>query len=202
MSDSTQPTPLSRKEKKFNKIDEYVKNHYKEEPNSLYALLEVQAKERRDGIFDRRQVVENCEYKVELIPKYDFTLGEFNIEDLDEYIDETDITFQEKLFEYIDRMGIKDSEFYNSLNLSKQMFSKLRSNKFYQPSRNTVMASCIRLRLNLTEANDLMGRAGFAFSPNNKADMVVKGCIEHKIYDVELVEDYLQSKDIPTLLKY
>lgn len=201
MPDSIQPTPLSRKEKKFNKLDEYLAKHYTTETNSLYTLLQEQAKEKRDGIFARRQGA-NCKISYHIMGSIDISFNEFSIDDLDEYIEETDVTFQEKLLEYIDRMGIKDSEFYNSLNLSKQMFSKLRSNKFYQPSRNTVMASCIRLRLNLTEANDLMGRAGFAFSPNNKADMVVKGCIEHKIYDVELVEDYLQSKDIPTLLKY
>lgn len=201
MPDLTQPTPLSRKEKKFNKLDEYLAKHYTTETNSLYTLLQEQAKEKRDGIFSRRQGA-NCKISYNIMGSIDISFNEFSIDDLDEYIEETDVTFQEKLLEYIDRMGIKDSEFYNSLNLSKQMFSKLRSNKFYQPSRNTVMASCIRLRLNLTEANDLMGRAGFAFSPNNKADMVVKGCIEHKIYDVELVEDYLQSKDIPTLLKY
>lgn len=201
MTQETTPA-LSRLQKKINYINEYIEKHYTTDTsNSLYALLEAQAKERRDGIFARRR-------KDKETPETDtnsdyIEYREINIwDEIIEKIDENDLTFQEKLLAYIDRMGIKDSEYYNSLNLSKQMFSKLRSNKFYQPSRNTVMASCIRLHLDLMEANDLMGRAGFAFSPINLPDMVVKGCIEHKVYDLEFIESVLQEKNQPTLLKY
>ena len=119
MSDSIQPTPLSSKEKKFNKIDEYVKTHYKEEPNSLYALLEEQARQRRDGIFSRRQGDE-CKYTKKTFPIYNLSLGELNIDELDEYIEDTDITFQEKLFEYIDRIYRKETiKFEKTDNKSK-----------------------------------------------------------------------------------
>lgn len=111
-------------------------------------------------------------------------------------------TFQEKFFEYLDRTGLTDPEFYKKLNLSKQMFSKVRSNPHYQPTKNTAVIFCLGLELDLEQATDLMARAGYAFSPSNKLDLFVKSCFVYKMYDFAQIDLYLAKQGYPMLLKY
>ena len=100
-------------------------------------------------------------------------------------------TFQEMLFRHIDRKGYKDSEVYKRANLDRKLFSKIRSNKYYLPSKRTILALAIGLRLNLDETMDLLLRAGYALSPSIDFDIIVAYCIQHKIYDIYEVNTYL-----------
>ena len=111
-------------------------------------------------------------------------------------------TFQEKFFEYLDKTGLTDPEFYKKLNLSKQMFSKVRSNPQYQPTKNTAVIFCLGLELDLEQATDLMARAGYAFSPSNKLDLFVKSCFVYRMYDFAQIDLYLAKQGYPMLLKY
>ena len=100
-------------------------------------------------------------------------------------------TFQEMLFRHIDRKGYTDPEVYKRANLDRKLFSKIRSNKDYLPSKRTVLALAIGLRLNLDETMDLLLRAGYALSPSIAFDNIVTYCIQHKIYDIYEVNTYL-----------
>lgn len=111
-------------------------------------------------------------------------------------------TFQEKFFEYLDKTGLTDPEFYKKLNLSKQMFSKVRSNPQYQPTKKTAVIFCLGLELDLEQATDLMARAGYAFSPSNKLDLFVKSCFVYRMYDFAQIDLYLAKQGYPMLLKY
>ncbi len=111
-------------------------------------------------------------------------------------------TFQEKFFEYLDKTGLSDPEFYKKLNLSKQMFSKVRSNANYQPTKNTAIIFCLGLELDLEQATDLLARAGFALSPSNRLDLFVKSCFIYKMYDLNWIDLYLAKEGYPMLLKY
>ena len=71
------------------------------------------------------------------------------------------------------------------------MFSKLRSNVNYQPSRNTALSLCLALKLSLDETKDLLNKAGFALSKSNKADMIIKFFIEKEDYDLYKVNEAL-----------
>lgn len=46
------------------------------------------------------------------------------------------------------------------------------------------MALCIALHLDLEQSKDLMARADWAFSPNNKFDLNVQKAIVDKQYDI------------------
>ena len=104
-------------------------------------------------------------------------------------------TFQEKLLAIIDAKGMKDSDVYNRANIDRRLFSKIRSNKNYKPSKPTALAFAIALGLNLDETTDLLQRAGLALSPSSKADLIVKYCIMNGIHDIYDVNGILYEYD-------
>ena len=93
-------------------------------------------------------------------------------------------TFQEMLFRLIDRKGLKDPEVYKRANMDRKLFSKIRSNKDYLPTKRNVIALAMALSLNLDETMDLLRRAGYALSPSILFDRIVVYCILNKIYDI------------------
>ena len=114
---------------------------------------------------------------------------------LDEVISALGITFQQQLLRLIDAKGYTDSQVYKRANLDRKLFSKMRCNKDYKPSKTTALSLAIALELNLDEATDLLSRAGLALSPSNLTDMIVKYCITHQIYDIYDVNALLYEYD-------
>ena len=104
-------------------------------------------------------------------------------------------TFQEKLLKTIDEKGLTDAQVYTKANLDRRLFSKIRCNVNYKPSKSTALALAIALGLDLDETTDLLGRAGLALSPSSKADLIVKYCIMNRIYDILDVNALLYEYD-------
>lgn len=81
---------------------------------------------------------------------------------LDNLLAHLDAGFSETLLKLIDRSGKKDSEIYKKANVDRKLFSKIRNNPDYKPSKSTAIAFAIALELNLDETRDLIARAGYA----------------------------------------
>ena len=96
-------------------------------------------------------------------------------------------TFQEKLLDYIDQKGMTNREFYKAAFLDRKLFSAIKNNVNYQPSKETAVACCFGLKLSLKDARDLLGLAGFELSLSIKWDKVVYYCLENKIYDFDSI---------------
>ena len=105
-------------------------------------------------------------------------------------IEPIDKTFQEKLFEIIDARGLQGKDVYKNY-ISKQVYSKLQSDKYYQPSKTTALALCLSLHLNVDKTEELLKSAGYVLSPSSLSDMIIKACIVNKEYNLVIIDTYL-----------
>ena len=114
---------------------------------------------------------------------------------LDDILIELDAGFSETLLKLIDRTGKKDSEIYKKANVDRKLFSKIRNNPEYKPSKATAIAFAIALELNLEETKDLIARAGFALSHSSKFDVIIEYFIKKKNYDIFEINEALFAFD-------
>ncbi|WP_338624121.1 helix-turn-helix transcriptional regulator [Selenomonas sp. TAMA-11512] len=96
---------------------------------------------------------------------------------LKEKLQTTDETFSERLLRLIDERGMTDAEVYKRAGIDRKHFSKIRTDKTYQPKAKVVYAFIFALRLNLDEAKDLLASAGYTISPAREYDLVMEFCI-------------------------
>ena len=103
---------------------------------------------------------------------------------LDKIRNKVELSFSEKLIELIKEKGKKPADIYKKAEIDKALFSKIKSDKNYHPTKGTALAFAIALHLSLDETQDLIGRAGYALSNSIKRDLIVRCYIEYKTYNV------------------
>ena len=114
---------------------------------------------------------------------------------LDEALAHLDAGFSETLLKLIDRSGKKDAEVYRKANVDRKLFSKIRNNPDYKPSKPTAVAFAIALELSLPETRDLIARAGYALSPSSKFDVIIEYFITQRDYDIFKINEALFAFD-------
>ena len=114
---------------------------------------------------------------------------------LDEALAHLDTGFSETLLKLIDRSGKKDAEVYKKTNVDRKLFSKIRNNPDYKPSKPTAVAFAIALELSLPETRDLIARAGYALSPSSKFDVIIEYFIMQRDYDIFKINEALFAFD-------
>lgn len=172
--------------KLFSDIAEYIDDHYVDEHTDS----------RQEHLYrlKRLKMEESLACEKSAAPCAPMAVGAVG-DGLDDLLNDLDAGFSETLLKLIDRTGKKDSEIYKKANVDRKLFSKIRNNPDYKPSKVTAIAFAIALELDLEETKDFIARAGFALSHSNKFDVIIEYFIKQQNYDVFAINEALFAFD-------
>lgn len=126
--------------------------------------------------------------------EYDFSEWSERHPKLDKILAEKEETFSKMLLRMIDEKGLKDSDVYKRANIDRRLFSKIRGDEEYVPSKKTAISFCLALRLGLEEAQKLLYTAGYTLSASSRFDLIIMYLIEKKEYNIHfaniVLDDY------------
>ena len=129
------------------------------------------------------------------LPRIRRRLSNYQTSKVDKYINESnkESHFQELLFKYIDDRALKDSDVYNKVHIDRRLFSKIRSDINYHPSKETVILLGLSLKLNEEEIDKLLNSASYSLPKNSIYDLIIRFCFNEGIYELKDVNDLLET---------
>ena len=109
------------------------------------------------------------------------------------------LSFQRLLFQYIDERNISDVDAYTKSEVSRFVFSQIRSDENKHVSKETVLCFCFGLQLTYEQSEILLKTAGYAFSTFDDFDLLVGEYILERKYDIYVVNAQLHERKLPLL---
>lgn len=100
------------------------------------------------------------------------------------------------IIEYCEATHTDEVELYKNAAIPRSTFSKIRSmrgNNYIPSKYPTIVCLALAMKLGKEDAQRFINIAGYHLSNAYDSDKVVIYCIEHGIYAVEIVDDYLED---------
>lgn len=107
-------------------------------------------------------------------------------------------TFSDMMTRLVEESGEKNSAVYKRAQIDRRLFSRIKLNRNYQPSKDTAVALALALKLNIDKAKDFLAAAGYTLT-KSKRDLIITFFIENEIFDKALLNDYLYEYKQPIL---
>ena len=160
----------------------------------LYSMTKPKSKSKKSKLFSKKSSPIEINEEASPLP--------FELDDEESLLyalSNTEDTFSESLLKLIDESGLTDAQVYKKANIDRRLFSKIRKNKDYTPSKSTVLSLAIALELDINKTKDLLRKAGFALSHSNKFDIIIEYFISNNTYDIYTINEVLFAFDQNTL---
>lgn len=149
---------------------------------------------------DVQEIVRDSYVNVHARYEYEGTLLSSGSPEEKENEKKAEDSFSDRLFKIMNERGLKYSTVYKKANMNRQHFSKINCDPSYIPKKTSVIALCIALELDIMDAEDLMQRAGYAFSPAIPLDRIAKNFIASGETNIWELNAALAAENLPQLV--
>ena len=185
---------LSISQKVFGEIQDYIENVYEFKEYSYSRSCDSYVSNSNSNDNDYEPIYYDRYEKIEEDDKISEKLIDLDIDDIP-----LEETFSMKLLSIIDKKELKDPYVYKKAQVDRRVFSTLRKDDNYKPTKKTAISLCLALELSYEETQDLLSRAGLTLSRSNKFDIVIEWCIKNKKYNIIEVNIILFNHDLELL---
>lgn len=108
-------------------------------------------------------------------------------------------SFQKLLFRFIEERDLSDVEAYTKSEVSRFVFSQIRSKENKRVSKSTALCFCFGLELTYEQSEVLLKSAGYAFSGFDDFDLLVAEYIMEKKYNIHEINAQLHARNLELL---